>query len=351
MTRQLDTEVGGGIGSSIYSFPKDLLENEETKHYILFEIYDDDTATVNATKRSIARGGTNAEQWTNQVRNERDYGRPPTTAAGNLVQEYSKGIENIENSDLRQVSQDLTQNLTTVLNNTGSTTRFSRANTRSLDSIVLPLPQTLNLSDGWEWEMVGLKKNIFGNLTSSLFSGSMQAGVSESLTQAMNLAVGKVARTTMENADRLFEAQNRIVSNPRKEMLFNEPTNRTISFEYDFVPRNDFEAKSIKDITDLFKFYASPDRKSDANIIYKYPAEFQIYFISNDQENPFISKLARVVLTSIETNYMGAGVVSMLKNNSPSRIKVTMGFSETELIDRRHYFAEKDVSPVTQEGA
>lgn len=355
MTRQLDTEVGGGIGSSIYSFPKDLLENEETKHYILFEIYDDDTATVNATKRSIARGGTNAEQWTNQVRNERDYGRPPTTTAGNLVQEYSGRVtENIEYASPKLIAEDISKNLTTVLNNTGSTTRFSRANTRSLDSIVLPLPQTLNLSDGWEWEMVGFKKNIVGNLASSIFSGSWEGfaqGSSDSLTQAMNSAMGKVAQTTMENADRLFGAQSRIVSNPRKEMLFNEPTNRTISFEYDFVPRNDFEAKSIKDITDLFKFYASPDRKNDANIIYKYPAEFQIYFISNDQENPFISKLARVVLTSIETNYMGAGVASMLKNNSPSRIKVTMSFSETELLDRRHYFAEKDVSPVTQEGA
>jgi len=335
--------------TSIYSFPKDLLDNPETKHYILFEVYDDEAASVTTTKRSIARGGVEGAIWTSQIRNERSY-EAPSSVAGILLDDFSKPIGNIDDEETRKAAELLTDAAVDVLNNTSSVTRFSRANTKSSDSIVLPLPQTLNLSDGWDWEMVGLKKNIFGNLATSILTGSIES-TAETLTQAMNFVLGKVASTTMENADRLFEAQTRIVSNPRKEMLFNEPTNRTITFEYDFVPRNDFEAKAIKDIMDLFKFYASPDRKSNANILYKYPAEFQIYFISNEQENPFIAKLARVALTGIETNYMGTGVVSMLKNNSPSRIKVTMSFSETELLDRTHYFAEEDVLPVTQEGA
>lgn len=336
--------------TSIYSFPKDLLDNPETKHYILFEVYDDEAASVTTTKRSIARGGVEGAIWTSQIRDERSY-EAQTTVAGTLLGDFNQSvINNIDDKQIRNTASNLTDAAVDVFNNTASVVRFSRANTKSSDSIVLPLPQTLNLSDGWDWEMVGMKQNIFGNIVSAAFSGSMES-VGDVLTRAMSEVVGTIAKTTMENADRLFEAQTRIVANPRKEMLFNEPTNRTITFEYDFVPRNDFEAKAIKDIMDLFKFYASPDRKSNANILYKYPAEFQIYFISNEQENPFIAKLARVALTSIETNYMGAGVVSMLKNNSPSRIKVTMSFSETELLDRTHYFAEKDVIPVTQEGA
>lgn len=335
-------------GPSIYSFPKDLLENPETKHYILFEIYDDEAASVTTTKRSITLRNTEAEQWTNRVRNERNYGNIETNRLAEVTREFVSGLQSGETGDAQRYEGVLTD-VTSVISKSTSSTRFTRANTRSSDSIVLPLPQALDLSDGWDWEMVGFKKNILGNAISTALSSFEGAG--ETIQQSMSLLLGRVANSGIENADRLFEAQTRSAFNPRKEMLFNEPTNRTINLQYDFVPRNDFEARAIKDIMDLFKFYASPDRKSDRSIIYKYPAEFQIYFISNDQENPFIAKLARVALTSIETNYMGSGVVSMLKNNSPSRIKVTMGFSETELLDRRHYFGKDEVDLVTQEGA
>jgi len=70
---QLDTSVGGGGQAGIYSFPKDLLNNPETQHYILFEIYDDESASVNTTKRSVVRTGDDAQQWTSRVRNERVY--------------------------------------------------------------------------------------------------------------------------------------------------------------------------------------------------------------------------------------------------------------------------------------
>jgi hypothetical protein len=206
----------------------------------------------------------------------------------------------------------------------------------------LPLPQELNISDGWEWEMVGFKKNFAGNFIASMTPGAgFGENFSDVAAQGFSDLQGRIASAIVENADRLFGAQTRTVFNPRKEMLFNEPKNRTVSFKFDLVPRNEAETQAIKDITDLFKFYASPERKGNSSILYKYPAEFQIYFISNGGENPFIAKLARTVLTDIETNYMAAGVASMLKNSSPSRISVSLQFSETELLDREHYIEEK----------
>jgi len=191
--------------------------------------------------------------------------------------------------------------------------------------------------------MVGFKKSFIGELISAATNLNNGVDLSAAAASALSKIQGTLASSTIENADRLFEAQYRSAFNPRKEMLFNEPVNRTLSLAYEFAPRNEEETRAINDIMNLFKIYSSPERKNEGRSLYRYPAEYQLYFISNEQENPFIAKLARVALTSIETSYSGTGVVSMLKNSSPSKIKVTMSFSETELLDRRHYSESKDV--------
>lgn len=331
--------------ANLYAFPKDLLTNQETNHYILFEIYDKETASVNTTKRSVVRTNDDAAQWSRQVRNERQYGDATRLYSQEDVQALIPADGRL-NGVIGEFRESTVSESVGSFQRIFSKNRLSLASDKSADSIVLPLPQNLQMTDGWNWETVGFQKTIFGEVASSVIEGE---NILDATAKAFRKLQTRLAAPAIENADRIFEAQSRVAFNPRKEMLFNEPDARVISFEYEFAPKNESESKAISDVLNLFKYYSSPERKELGSSLYRYPAEYQIYFISNEQENPFIAKLSRVVLTNIQTDYNGTGVLSMLKNSSPSKIKVTMTFNETELLDRRHYYANDETSGVTPE--
>ena len=293
-----------------FMYPSEL-KQEDAQHFVHFMIFSESTASLSGSKRP--------------VRNE---------SGG-----FDANTENSKNAEADSASEGDFGSGAAVVDTGGalitSQTRMSDAKKKNDDAIILPMPQNLTVSDGWNWEMLSFQKGAIGEAVSGLVSGG---GDLEGAGAVMGSKIaGGLANVLMENGERLFEAANRVAFNPRKEMLFNEPNQRNFTFEYDFAPRNQQDSEALRDILSLFKIHAAPERIENG-ALFKYPSEFQIVFHTGDGENGFISRIARTALKSLQTSYTNAGVFSALNGNgSPSHIKVTLEFGELELLDRSHY--------------
>ncbi len=286
------------------------LKAEDARHYVLFMIFSESTASLGGSKRPIRNESGGFDANTENSKNAE------SDAAGS---DFATGQSVLDTGGSLVTSQ----------------TRMSDAKKKNDDSIILPMPQNLTVSDGWNWEMLSFQKGMIGEAVSGLVSGGGDLEGAGAVAQSK--IAGGLANVLMENGERLFEAANRVAFNPRKEMLFNEPNQRNFTFEYDFAPRNQQDAESLRDILSLFKIHASPERVENG-ALFKYPSEFQIVFYTGDSENGFISRIARTALKSLQTSYTNAGIFSaMSSNGSPSHVKVTLEFGELELLDRSHY--------------
>lgn len=146
------------------------------------------------------------------------------------------------------------------------------------------------------------------------------------------------------------------VLNPRLEKLFKEKNIREFTFSWDFYPRNAEEVANIKDIIDTFRYHSHPalsksdDAGKDASkeeavastkIMLRVPAEFEIRFLSSSnspgsvgyEENPYIPKIGRCVISNITVDYTPNGL-STFQDNSPTATTLTITVSEVTQMTR-----------------
>lgn len=130
-----------------------------------------------------------------------------------------------------------------------------------------------------------------------------------------------------------LNAEDHIVVNPKKEVLFQGFGFRNFSFSYLFAPKSEEESEMVKSIIEAFRYYALPEISS-AKAFYIFPSEFEISFMQGQKINPHIPKIATTVLESISVNYMPKNVWAVLPNGAPLALSISMQFKELELVDR-----------------
>ena len=312
------------MATNLIKFPLDLDENPENHHYMVFRIYSNSSASLSGSKKSSGISSRpNAEDaLLSKLDNTR--GQQP---------EYKGAAEQSNDNLLEEVGgafgsagEAAKEGVKSVF----SDTTYSPAKKINQDAIYLPFPQTINMSDGWDWESVSFQSSALGEL--------LKGNVDEAATKAVSGVMGSVSKLAgNENADRLIMHKQRKAANPRKESLFNEPDMRTFSFEFDFAPRNQKETDTAQQIIQLFKYHASPELYDGDNALYNYPSEFQIYFVSNGKENKYIGKIDRCAMTSCSVNYTGANIWSAFsENGAPTHLKLTVELTELSLQSRNN---------------
>jgi hypothetical protein len=316
--------------AGIYAFPQDLM-NDDQGHYILFDIFSEEAASLGGSSRSVSSPGQSS---IDSVRNERAQGRPRTGAGSTRAEDSNADAITRRRQSAREGGLGgAGSSIANYASETVSNTRMSKAYKRNEDSVILPMPQNLTISDGWNWEMTSFKRTLAGEAL-----GAVTEGDSALAAQAVNKVGGAIGNFVTENADKLFQAQNRTAFNPRKEALFSEPNSRNITLEYDFAPRNQGESEALRDIIGLFKVHAAPKRIEGSTTLMAYPSEFLLTFSGTQGENQFVAKFGRCALKSIQTSYTNAGVASFHKGtDAPTHQKITLEFGELELLDRDHY--------------
>jgi hypothetical protein len=156
---------------------------------------------------------------------------------------------------------------------------------------------------------------------------------------ALDFMQSQIGKTDIANAIQLFRREFR---NPYLEFLFKGVNARTFNMEFTFTPKNEKEARSARNIINLFKFHQMPEYNRD-NVLgefYLYPSEFDIYIFGTNTENKFINKFSTSALTSCTVSYNGSGQHSFFREDSelgasPTVTHLALQFSELELMTRQ----------------
>jgi hypothetical protein len=121
--------------------------------------------------------------------------------------------------------------------------------------------------------------------------------------------------------------------NPETLVLFKGIDLRTFSYTFFFSPKNEREAKSIRDIIKAFRFHAAPEINKDFGLFYIAPSTFDIDFMHRGRRNTNIHQVKTCVLTHYDVDYAPFGW-STHKDGMPIQTKLNLVFKEVEMLDK-----------------
>jgi len=231
--------------------------------------------------------------------------------------------------------------------NSGSTVSVKRAPTKRLaSSVCLYMPATVGVTqtaDYSEPDIGGFAKILAGFsgefMKSGSFSdsfGAIKGDVKTSLAEASKTVFDGIA----PGAKAIAEIQSGKVFSNRMEMVFKGVPRRTFSFQFTMMPKSESEAKSIREICQMFRFYMAPSFEGEVNTSRTFivPATFDIeYRLIGGGENSFLNKISTSVLTSCEITYGGERTTFFRPTDGgapPVQTNITLNFKELEIITR-----------------
>lgn len=122
--------------------------------------------------------------------------------------------------------------------------------------------------------------------------------------------------------------------NPRVEVLFANTQLRDFQFEFLMMPRNQEEARTIREIIKTLRFHAAPE-VVNAGFTFVPPAEFDITFYHRGSENMNIPRINTCVLVECEADYApGLGVWQTHRDGSPVAVRLRLVFKEVEIVHK-----------------
>jgi len=131
------------------------------------------------------------------------------------------------------------------------------------------------------------------------------------------------------------------ILNPNLELLFNEPSLRSFAYTYKFTPREEREAKEIRNIIKFFKKQMAPKRSQGGKLFLESPNVFKLkYFFKNGREHPFLNKIKICALRSFDVQYTPDGSYMTYEDGSMTSYQVSLNFGELNPI----YADEIDMS-------
>jgi uncharacterized protein YcfJ len=126
-----------------------------------------------------------------------------------------------------------------------------------------------------------------------------------------------------------------LAQNPQVEVLYQKTGHREFQFDFRMIPRTRAEAETIRKIIKQFKFHSAPELLPGAQgRFFIPPAEFDIKFFYNGQENININKISSCVLVGIDINYAAAGQWTTFDDGMPVEVQMQLRFKELELMHK-----------------
>ena len=145
--------------------------------------------------------------------------------------------------------------------------------------------------------------------------------------------------------------------NPMHEALFEGVAFRTWEFEYEFWPKNEFEAGQINRIIYTFRTAMLPDtygqsltdgvvQNSDENY-FNYPNIFKVEYDGPIAKT--LDKFLPMVLTSCKVDHFNGGRAVTFEGGQPISTKMNLTFQEIKILSQESY---QEISPIgsTEQG-
>lgn len=136
--------------------------------------------------------------------------------------------------------------------------------------------------------------------------------------------------------------------NPMLEVLYRGTNFRSFQFEFMFQPKSADEARQVREIIKQFKFHAAPETNPTVNpeggtaqggtsmpMFFVPPSEFEINLRHETEQNPYLPKIGRCVLSRIDVDYSPGGQWQTYADGNPVETRLRLEFTEVELVTKK----------------
>jgi hypothetical protein len=350
----LSTLEGDPYAFSSISYPRDVTQDMQNGHYMLFYInvqnktkykYTPADPSVSGIGNYVTTLGGPRNQYstTDFVSNSTEDASYRET----LVKKGGTGtINKSQGVDLRKGRKAMT-GFSSVMPTT----------TRITDSIAIYLPPdvkdatTASYNNAAEMGVIGLaaaggigfvdamKRNDFESAAGSLL-GSAKGIIMEAAKRMGSEFAGGLSGVDPEAITGFANKAFGQATNPYMEVIFEKVGMRTFSYNFTFSPRNAAETADVQKIIKMFRFHMLPEMQGANERFLTLPSTFDIHYMyqmnsEEARENSFYSKIATCVLNGVDVDYTPDGVKSFA-SGAPTQIKMGLNFMETEMLTKEH---------------
>lgn len=208
----------------------------------------------------------------------------------------------------------------------GAFVEIPRYTRRIAESIAIFMPQSLVYSTQNAYEDISLTA-IAGQVGVGAITGllnSIAGGRGTGFTGAVAGVAGQASRLAGYPI------------NPRVEIMFATTIQRQFIFEVLMAPRNSKESDAIYGIIKTLRFHAAPEIDSKTyGLTFIPPAEFDITFFNQGEENMQIPRINTCVLERIDVDVAPTGVYSTFWDGFPVTTRLSLGFREIEIVHKK----------------
>lgn len=205
---------------------------------------------------------------------------------------------------------------------------------RLMACIALHMPNNLANTYQVRWQEEDMfTANAVADTATSIMG--LIPGMSANGPGAWETAKGLGARQLIGGASYLEKATRMTPGNAKEEQLFKGVDFRTFSYDYDFSPKSETEAKAVLDIIRMFKYHMLPEFFDETSYMFIYPQEFEIKYYHGDAENNYLEKQMTAVLTNCTVNYTPNGQFNTFANGMPTQIRLQLQFKELGLLTKK----------------
>ena len=318
-----------------YQFPKDVFENDQLGHYMVFYVNEQKRTKYDYGGNSFVPQydfdeptGLDVEGRRLDVKNNKITG----TSSG-------RGEPNLAISERNRRAK------VGIDSRTQTTKRIT-------DSIALYLPPSVRDTTTAEYEnmstgLVGMFAGKGLDFTKNFINKDFDAASADALDAGADFMAEVAKRSGAAFVDALAGTDSSLAllnrglgraDNPFMEVLFTTMGVREFTYNFNFAPRNSDETMEVQQIIQLFRFHMAPEMQEANSRYLTLPSEFDIHYMfkgkdGQGRENDYFNRITTCVCTSVDVNYTPNGVRSF-EDGSPTQIQMGLTFRETEILTK-----------------
>ena len=122
-----------------------------------------------------------------------------------------------------------------------------------------------------------------------------------------------------------------MILNSNLELLFSGVTLRTFPFSINFSPRNSRESAEVLSIIKALKSSMAAKKNASqgqGGIFLRAPDVFQLRYLHNGKDHPFLNRIKDCALTAMSVNYTNSGTYATYDDGTPVSIRMNLTFKE-----------------------
>ena len=227
-------------------------------------------------------------------------------------------------------------------------------NAKAIYYITLPIPQDLNDSNVVTWgddsmnifqiAAVDAAAGLLGNTKESFENAKalLDAGIGKSIGAELGQDTGRAITRAIagEAIDKLganirpnsvLGRSTGMILNSNLELLFSGVTLRTFPFSINFSPRNSDESEMVLSIIKALKSSMAAKKNASqgqGGIFLRAPDVFQLRYLHNGKDHPFLNRIKDCALTAMSVNYTNSGTYATYDDGTPVSIRMNLTFKE-----------------------